>query len=278
MSEDIGGSPTVGQGHYHVLIDGAYYDYGTDPDRVIVPQLTAGEHTVTVELVNSAHASLPTPVMDTITVTVADDAAGIWIDKTAFAAEINSATVTVPVTVTNFGLAGDAVGGAAVPGEGHYHVYLDGVYQDFSAGESATLYHVAAGDHVVEVRLADNDHTELEGSVDAARFTVAATRPDVTITSPLDGEVVGSTGFFVNSTVENFTYTALDEVGSEPMDGMGHYHVYVDGLYYNYDVADSTMVSGIDVGTHEIMLELVNNDHTSLAAPVWSGPVTVTVE
>jgi hypothetical protein len=182
------------------------------------------------------------------------------------------------VSVTNFGLAGDAVGGAAVAGEGHYHVYLDGVYQDFSAGESATLYHVAAGAHVVEVRLADNDHTELEGSVDAARFTVSATRPDLTITSPVDGEVVTDTGFYINSTVENFTYTSLDAVGTDPVDGMGHYHVYVDGFYYNYDVVDSTLITGFGPGAHEIYLELVNNDHTSLAAPVWTETINITIE
>ncbi|MDP2310134.1 MAG: hypothetical protein Q8P18_29220 [Pseudomonadota bacterium] len=277
MSSDVGGAPVIGEGHYHVLIDGAYFDYGTDPTRALATQLDAGSHSLAVELVNSDHTSLSPAVMDTITVDVAGDAPSIWIDKAPLATEQNTASVVVPVTVTNFTLAPDAVGGTNQSGYGHYHVYLDGTYSDYSASESAMLYHVAAGPHTVEVRLAENDHTEIpSGSIDYSRFSVATGRPDVFITSPAPGEFVTS-DFTVSVNAESFVLDPAN-IGNANVAGTGHYHVYVDGLYNTFSGDASVLVTGLELGTHVVTATLVNNDHTNLTQQVWSPGVTVTVQ
>ena len=43
-------------------------------------------------------------------------------------------------------------------------------------------------------------------------------------------------------------------------------------------MVDSTLITGFGPGAHEIYLELVNNDHTSLAAPVWTETINITIE
>jgi len=110
MSDDVGGAAVFGEGHYHVLIDGAYYDYGTDATSVTVPDLTEGAHDITVELVSSDHTSLSTPVSATIAVEVEAGAYGISLDDADFAAELNTATVRFDVATTNFTLSDDAGG------------------------------------------------------------------------------------------------------------------------------------------------------------------------
>jgi hypothetical protein len=242
-----------------------------------VPRLAPGEHTVEVELASSDHASLSPKVSDSVTFTVGADAQGIVIDQTGFGGDYDSATVWVPVNVSNFTLDPASVSGDAVAGAGHYHVYLDGVYQTYGAGEGVWLYDVAAGAHTIEARLAGNDHAELSDSVDYARLNVAADRPNVRITSPLDGEVVAPAGFNLMAEVENHTLNE-SAVGAANVDGEGHYHIYVDGLYYNFDTDLSTTITGLDSGEHEVYLELVNNDHTALATPVMSAPIYITVE
>jgi len=276
MSEDIGGVSAIGQGHYHVLVDGAYFDYSTDATRALATRLDAGSHSLSIELVNADHSSLATPVMDTITVTVADDAPGILIDQAALAGDLNSATLTIPVAVRNFTLSADDVGAANVSGQGHYHVYLDGVYQTYGSGDSVTLYHVAAGPHIVELRLAENDHTEIVGgAVDYARVSVAESRPDVFITSPAAGDVVTST-FTLLVSPENFTFDE-ENAGGANVDGSGHYHIFADGNYYTYSASPSVLMAGFESGEHTLSVMLVNNDHTDLDYPVWSEDVTIVV-
>ena len=276
MSGDVGGAAVIGEGHFHVFVDGAYYNYGTDPSRFIVTGLTPGPHTITAELVHSDHASLSPAIRSTINVNVASDARTITLDDSMFGA-VDSASVYVPVSVANFTLAPDDVDGTASEGEGHYHVYVNGSYVTYGAGAGVWLHHLPAGTHTVEVRAADNDHTEIEG-VDSGTLVIAEGRPDVRITSPADGEILSGDGFNVMVDVENFTF-APDEVGSSTnADGTGHYHVYVDGIYYNYDTSASTLILGMDPGDHTVQLELVNNDHSSFTYPVMTEAVTVTIE
>jgi hypothetical protein len=176
--------------------------------------------------------------------------------------------------VSNFTLDSEAVGDTAVEGSGHYHVYLDGVYQNASAGAGLWLYHVPEGAHALEVRLADNDHTE-RNAVAYTSFSVDAGSPDVTLDSPVSGEVVTS-DFYVTVTPTNYVLSA--NVEGANVAGEGHYHVFVDGAYATYSTDTTVIVNGIDPGEHEVYVELVNNDHSSLADPVYSETTTITVE
>lgn len=65
------------------------------------------------------------------------------------------------IGVTNFSFAPDAVNGAHVPGQGHAHVYVNGVK---IARAYAPWFHLSAlpkGEHEVRVTLNANDHSQL---------------------------------------------------------------------------------------------------------------------
>jgi hypothetical protein len=246
-----------------VLVDDVYQDYSTDPTRAVAVRLAPGTHTVTVVLADASHTELTPLVSDTISVNVADDPTAITIDADGFVLPVDSASVFVPIAITN--------------ATGPYNVYLDGVYETEGTAESVRLDHLAAGAHLVEVRLAAADGTEdPAGAVDTARLNVASDRPDLTFTSPAEGEVVTSS-FYVQLDVQNFTLDPSDEDGPNLPD-TGHYHVFVDGFYNTTGTAASVLVTGLSPGDHVLSAELVNNDHTDLDAPVWSGDLHVTVE
>ena len=264
--DEIDGTNGVGRGHVHLMLDGLYYDLSTSPTGGWFLHLASGEHTLGVMLVNNDHTELGagTP-MASVTVTVPATAPDINLTS-ALTADWNSATIPVEVETPNFVLSED-VDGAPVEGEGHYHIYVDGVYADIGTSASTYLSHVAAGEHELEVRLADNMHAEY-GARDSMSFSVAANRPDVTITSPLDGESVTS-DTSVLFTPENFVLDPTAVGSASNVEGTGHVHLYIDGAYYNYD-ADGVMdVMGLASGDHTLRIELVNNDHSYLSPAVY---------
>ena len=259
MSTDVGEANTIGLGHYHLMVDGAYFALGTDPSQAYITHLSSGMHELAVELVNNDHSSLPTPVMAMVMVNVPANAADIRVDSDAVTTGFNSATVPVEASVENFTLDPDISGTMPnMPGMGHYHVYVDGTYTTATGADLVNLLHQSAGDHVVTVVLANYDHSEL-GARDTMTVNVAESRPDVMITSPPSGESVTST-FSVSVEEENFLLDP-DHIGGGDVDGVGHYHVYIDGAYYGYSADHTTTVTGISPGDHTLRVELVNNDH-----------------
>ena len=178
-------------------------------------------------------------------------------------AEFGSATVPLDISVDNFGLSG---------GRG-YFVYVDDVLAADSLASLVTLRHVATGSHWVEVRLHDADGVET-GARDYIRLDVADDARDLTITSPADGETI--TGDFnLQATAANYTFDEAAIGSPTNVEGVGHFHVYVDDVYYAA-AAGSVTVSGVAAGEHEIRVELVNNDH-SVASPTASDVIHVTV-
>lgn len=98
----------------------------------------------------------------------------------------------------------------------------------------------------------------------------------IEITSPEDGDTV-TQPFDLEVEIDDFTL-APDSVEGANVAGEGHYHVWVDGEYFVAGVATTTEIDGLEVGEHELMVSLQNNDHTDLETPVQSEAVTVTVE
>lgn len=65
------------------------------------------------------------------------------------------------VITTNFTLTPERIGGAHIHGEGHGHVYLNGVKQARIYGEWYHIASVPAGDVELRVTLNSNDHSAL---------------------------------------------------------------------------------------------------------------------
>lgn len=260
ISDDVGDVAVIGEGHYHIYVDGLYFDYGTRLTDALVPRLAEGGHTITVKLASSDHTELG--VETSVDLTVAAGSQYVAIDGSPYVAEYGSATVPLDVTVENFTFGG---------GRGYY-VYVDDVMTADSSASEVTLRHVASGAHWVEVRLHDADGVET-GARDYIRVDVAAAARDLTITSPTDGETL--TGDFnLQATAANFILDG-NSAGGPNVEGTGHLHVYVDGVYWTLG-GGSTTVSGVPAGEHDIEVELVNNDH-STATPTASDVIHLTV-
>ncbi len=260
ISDEVGMAAAVGEGHYHIYVDGVYVDYGTVLTDALVPRLSEGAHTITVKLAGSDHSEIG--VETSVDVTVADGAQSILIDGSPYVSEYGSASVPLDVDVGNFSLGS---------GRG-YNLYLDDVLVGESETSAVTLRHVASGLHWLEARLHDADGVET-GARDYIRLDVADDARDLTITSPTDGETING-DFNLQATSQNFIFDP-GAVGGTNTDGTGHFHVYIDGVYWTYG-AGSTTVSGVPAGEHEILIELVNNDH-STATPTASDVIHVTV-
>jgi hypothetical protein len=276
MGDMLGADPEIGHGHYHVFVDGEYQNLGYDPGKFVVTRMHEGKHDITVQLFNHDHTPVLPEVSDTVTITVNAGALYVELDRSPYdGVDFDSATWPVNVMVDNFVFSDELVGGPAVPGVGHYHVIVDDAYVDYRTTDSAFIYDQPAGSHVLSVELANNDHTGL-GAVDWTYVTTTPDRPNIQITSPANGEKLGSSSFAIKNAVENFTFDK-DAVGGAAVTDTGHYHVYVDGAYDGLDATNSYLLdmSPYGSGTHEIMLELVQNDHSELSPRVMD---VITVE
>ncbi len=174
--ENYGGNPIPGHGHYHVFVDGGA-PVGTPTTPTFrIDSLTAGSHTITVDLRTNNHQLLSPTVEASITVTAA--APSISILAPADGATVGT-TVSLRVDIGGFVIDAEALGQASVPGRGHYHVTVDGTTIDFEVtGPIYAISNLAEGDHTIEASLHNNDHTALSPGVsDQVSITVAAAAP-----------------------------------------------------------------------------------------------------
>lgn len=107
----------------------------------------------------------------------------------------------------------------------------------------------------------------------AAVPTGAATAPSISIarTSVKDGAVV------VTAAISGWKLLPA-RVGKKPnAPGGGHWHIFGDGKYVNFSAARTGTTKRLAAGDHTIVVELANNDHSSLSPRVRSAPVKVTV-
>ncbi len=192
----LGQPNVIGEGHVHYYLDveppttpgqpavtaaGTYA--ATTNTSYIWSNLTSGNHTFAVQLVNNNHTPLTPPVTARVTVQVAPPAATpqVMITAPTAGANLTAGNITVSVQVSNFNLV-NKLGQGNVAGEGHIHYYLDatppttpgqpavtatGTYAA-SSNTSYTWPNVASGNHTFYVQLVNNDHTPLSPPVVAS--------------------------------------------------------------------------------------------------------------
>ena len=87
---------------------------------------------------------------------------------------ITGSAVTVTIQVTNFTLAPGSIGGANQPGQGHWHLILDGGAPQVVGTESFNLTGLTPGAHTIKAELHNNDHSPLSPPVEVTvNVTVA---------------------------------------------------------------------------------------------------------
>jgi hypothetical protein len=260
----------AGKGHYHVYLDGAYL-LASGEEKVTLPYIGAGAHTIAVHLANNDHSELSPLTADLVSVTVSEDAPSIEITSPE-SGTVNSSSVSLHVAVENLTLDPAAVGKDNEEGHGHYHVFVDGEYYDYNATEDFVVSDLTPGDHVIEVELVNNDHSSLDPRVvDYITVNVSGSAPSIKIVGPTDKPVlegdVNASSLSMKVDIKNFTIDP-NAVGQDNEDGKGHFHIYVDGTYFDFATTTEFLVTDLTPGPHLIAVELVNNDHTSLESPV----------
>jgi hypothetical protein len=82
-------------------------------------------------------------------------------------------TVTVKVKVRGLKMAPAKVGKANVAGQGHWHIYVNGTYNNFSANAtSGKTKKLKNGDYRIYVELVNNDHSPLSERTVSKRIRV----------------------------------------------------------------------------------------------------------
>jgi len=209
-------------------------------------------------------------------------------------AALDTGDITVSAMALNFKPV-EKQGQASVPGEGHFHYFMD-IVPPTTPGQPAvpasgnwthtanTTYmftNVPVGTHTFSVELVNNDHTPLEPPVFVtATVTVQTPAPKITILLPQNRSVVPAGDITVTVDVANFNLVA--KLSQDNVPGEGHIHYYMDADApttpgepavteagtYAATAATSYTWKNVAAGTHTFSVQLVNNDHTPLSTPV----------
>lgn len=87
--------------------------------------------------------------------------------------KVNGRDAEAVIFTTHFAWAPDRVGQAPIEGEGHAHVILDHGKLMTWGSALFKMHHLSLGTHVIEVELAENDHTPLLGQKKTVTFVVS---------------------------------------------------------------------------------------------------------
>ena len=170
-----------------------------------------------------------------------------------------------------------------VPGEGHAHIYVDGVKVGRAYGPYHYLSGLEPGERRIRVTLNSNDHSALtyEGQPVEASTTVTVARHDhehshedpepAQADSPMSLEVTPypDTGGAYNLQVAPVGFTFSGEnVSRDHVPGEGHAHVYVDGKKITRMYGPWIALPTLEPGMHTIRVTLNTNDHRDYT---WNG-------
>jgi truncated hemoglobin YjbI len=253
----------AGKGHWHLHVDGEYFNFSTATTLEVIG-LTQGSHKLKAELVNKNHASFsPAIFSNEVTVNALETVIppDIEILEPADGTEVEGEFDLV-VEVSDFILTPPQ--DENEDGHGHYHVYVDNVYQGFSAEETFTLGPLEAGAHQIQVTLAQNDHFDLEPLVsDVVEITAkeppVSDDPTIEIVSPASGTTINSSSSPLEVKIENFTLDPEGSAGGVNAQGRGQFLIFVDNLYQSASASSTAVVTGLGTGTHDITVKLADN-------------------
>lgn len=190
--------------------------------------------------------------------------------------------VNITVLPRGFTFAPEAVNGDHVPGEGHAHLYVDGVKLTRLYGPHYHLGGLAAGEHEIRVALNANTHAAYaygERAVEAVQtvtipqgaYAHGAAMHDASVEAP-DGMTVAlhaeadPPGGAVNIRIDVAGFTFMPgSVNGEHVPGEGHAHAYADGEEIGRVYGPYFYLGGLAPGEHEIRVTLNANTHAAYA-------------
>ncbi len=272
-TENYGGNPIAGHGHYHVFVDGSFTGITPTVPSFDIPSFTPGDHTVFVDLRANNHAPLVPSVNHTINVTAV--APSITIATPADGATVSNQSAQFTVAIDGWELDGVNYGGNPIPGHGHYHVFVDGSFAGITPTEPTfAIPSLTVGDHTVFVDLRANNHAPLVPSVNHT-INVTAVAPAIAIMSPADGGSVSTQGAQFTVAIDGLELDG-ENYGGTPIPGHGHYHVSVDGSFTGITPTEPIFaIPSFSAGDHTVLVDLRTNNH-QLLSPTAEASITVT--
>ena len=183
------------------------------------------------------------------------------------------------IHTTNFRIVPENVSTTHVDGEGHMHLYIDGVKTSRIYGEWHHIGVLEPGEHDVRVELSSNNHSTLAlagDPVDATTTIVAseagehegdhelmqpAVEPYPSVSVELIQDPAG--GWSLRATPANFRL-APEHASGPHVDGEGHMYLYINGLGVARLYEIWNQMPPLPAGRHEISVGLSTNDYRAV--------------
>ncbi len=206
--------------------------------------------------------------------------------------------VNVQIIPTGFYFTPESVNADHVDGEGHAHVYVNGVKLGRVYTEWIHLPGLEPGEHNIAVTLNANTHADYTSNGLPVIATKAVTVPEpddhhgqghsghaagietaTSMSVQISAEPDSVSGANVFITVDGFEFSPKD-VNEDHVDGEGHAHVYVDGEKIGRVYGSAIHLGHLSEGMHEIRVALNANTHEDylIDGEVVEAVATVHVE
>ena len=183
--------------------------------------------------------------------------------------------VNVNIITEGWTWAPENVNGKDVPGEGHAHVYVDGVKINRVYSPHYYLENIEPGERVIRVSLNTNEHNEFtvngklaeatqtitveEGHMDKSEHAPVEATPSMTAEIIMHPDLLG--GYNLQVIPTDFVF-AGEHVNGEHVPGEGHAHVSIDGNYHTRMYGEWLKMPSLEPGMHTITVGLNANDRS----------------
>ena len=186
--------------------------------------------------------------------------------------------LNIRVTTTGFTFTPEAANGEDVPGEGHAHIYVDGVKITRLYGPDYHLTAVEPGEREIRVSLNTNSHADyVRGTrlIDAVQTVTVpessgghahagdeavAAPADMAVSIHVEPDAHSAGDFSVRIDAEGFEF-APGSVNGDHLAGEGHAHIYVNGVKIGRVYGPWFFLGGLSPGEHEVRVTLTANAH-----------------
>ena len=195
--------------------------------------------------------------------------------------------VRVHIMARNWTWAPESVNGPHVPGQGHAHIYVDGVKVNRVYGPNYYLQGLSEGERHISVTLNSNSHNELlvDGKkVEATAMVTVSGTEDMkhgemdpqAAASPMTVDAAAHIdplgGYNLRVSPANFTFSPVN-TGSSHVPGEGYARVDIDGEEHARLYGSWLKLPALEPGMHTISVSLVSNAHAPYS---WDGELVKT--